>query len=85
MRSPCLINWKLGLEVFSVSEFLYAKMKPGLRLITTSLSFHMARDKPIITLGFFYCSLHTQRIALRYVHHKSRLDINSFFPWSTTF
>ena len=73
-----MLYGKMGIELFSTSEFLYPKMKIRLRLIRARPNFHMISDNPNVSLGIVDCSLYTRRIALKDDYHKKRMDMLAY-------
>ena len=63
---------KLGVDVFSTSELLYANTKIRLRLIRARFNFYLISDNLNVSLGIVDCSLYTRRIAFKDDYHKNR-------------
>ena len=73
-----LLNGKLGVNFFSISELLYPGLEitPGLiRVKTTS---YMIKENPNLSLGIADCSLFTRRIALSEDYCKKRMDMFAY-------
>ena len=69
---------KLGVDIFSISELLYQKMKFRLRLIRARPNFSMIRDN--VSLGIVDYSLYTRRVSLKDDYHKKRMDMLVYSP-----
>ena len=75
-----MLYGKLGVDLFSTSEFLYPKMKVKLRLIRSRPNFYKISDNTKVSLGIVDCSLYTRRIALKDDYHKKRMDVLGYTP-----
>ena len=75
---------KLGVEFFSIYDFLYPFFEKGVRLIRARPKFFLISDKPSVSLGFVDCSFYTRRIALKNDYHKKRMDAPSDFNYLKT-
>ena len=73
-----LIYYKLGVEIFSLSEVLYANMEIRLQLITVRPTFFLISDNPNVSLGIVEHSLYTRRVALKDDYHRKRMDMLAY-------
>ena len=69
---------KLGIDVFSTSEWLYPNMKIRLRLIRARPNFYMISHNPNVSLGNVDCSLYSRGIALKDDYRKKRMDMLAY-------
>ena len=64
---------KMGLDFFSIYEFLYPNIKIRLRLFRARPIFYMINDKSNVSLGIVDCSFYTRCIAHKIDYHKKRM------------
>ena len=79
-RDGLMLYGKLGVDFFSTSELLYAKMKIRLRLIRARPKFYKISDNPNLSLGIVDCSFYTRRTALKDDYHQKRMDRIAYTP-----
>ena len=70
-----MLYGKLGVEIFSTSDWLYQNMKTRLRLNRARPNFYMIRDNPKISLGIIDCAFYTRQIVLKDDNHKKLIDM----------
>ena len=68
-----MLYGKLGVVFITNSEWLYSKMKLGLRQIRDRRTFNMISDNPNVSPGIFDCSLYTRRKTPNDDYRKKRM------------
>ena len=68
-----MLNGKLGVDFFSISDLLYPDMEIRLRFIGARPNFYMISDNPNVSLGIVNCWLYTRRFAPKDDYHKERI------------